>query len=160
MNRRNSNHCTGCINWPSWLKSSGEGGSYVYAIAAEKDFDKDEFLECISHGAHLIHDSTVDPDLVDLHKTDEYGQIFPLERRLFPGVHLDEDRSSSVEKYLSIPLLCALCLGTSGGTFYSEDPFKMWHCQEKDLTEDGLQLVQSLKKLYNRNVELITFIDT
>lgn len=165
MKRRDGTANTGYIDWPTHLTNSGEGGSFVYLVVIEHEFDNDEFVQCISQGAYLFDCDLVDPDTT-AHEWDPavQGQKFTLERKLFPNSFDSALPSTDTNKWLSVPFLAAVCLGTSGGSWYvaseTERFVRTWHCEYNDLTEKGKLLFDSLKDLYNRDPMLLTFIDT
>ena len=149
---------SGYINWPTHLTNSGEGGSYVFLIVEESLSDKrDEFVHCFMTSACLCLGDVIEPDYKD--EWDELGQIFPLERKFFPNWR-NPGIENNTEKALSVPLLAAICLGTSNGSWYYGHYEQIWNCSFDNLTTEGQNLYNVIKHLYNREPTLLTFIDT
>lgn len=45
-------------------------------------------------------------------------------------------------------------------SWYNNETDEYWQCSEKDLTDEGKELVRMLEKLYNRKGKFVTFLDT
>lgn len=141
---------------------------FVYAIV-EGDVYLDAnaplpFEKCCGVAATTLtlNETLVDEDPEAGMMLDEDGlQIFPLQRRYFPDAHKQlKNMVARVVAQQSVPLLAAICLGSSGGSFYDTEAGRMWTCKAEDLTSDGHQLLASLEKLYGRPAKLLTFLDT
>jgi hypothetical protein len=151
--RRDGSANVGLVNWPTQLENSGEGGVYVYAVVAMDD--EDSFPTCVVTHASLWVDTLIDSN-PQAGEIDAKGdQRWPLEERWFP----QEEGAEEWERLLSRPLYAAVLLGSSGGSWVSEEG-NHWTCARKDLQEDGEKLVVGLEKLYGQKVELLTFLDT
>ena len=104
------------------------------------------------------HDDDPDEIAARVHQTGR--QIINTEEppgwlpEMFPGYP-----DLSPQGYLSIPLLAAVCLGTSGGSWTMHD-HTYWRCTPDDLTVDGATLVTILESMYRRPVSLVTVTDT
>ena len=84
-------------------------------------------------------------------------QRFPLEEHLWPSMHWEADAPSS---FYSREFLACVCLGSTTGCWLAEDGESRYVVTKDDLTEDGAVLVDMLERLYSRDVELLTLIDT
>ena len=136
MSRRNPASNTGYINWPIYLKNTGEGGMFVYAVVPALE----SFQMCCGVASCCLVMGEV---------------LVEEEKEFFPHASLEEFR---FENFLSVPLLAAVCLGSSGGSFWDGEEY--WHCTMSDLTDAGSQLVGMLRELYGVEPELLTFLDT
>lgn len=65
------------------------------------------------------------------------------------------------EKSVSIDLLAAVTLGSTGWAGYNEDEGLYWRCRFTDLTEDGQALYNTMKTLYGETgyLALQTWLD-
>lgn len=131
---------------------------FVYAVVPATS----SFEMCCGVASSYLAMSEVlieeDPE-AGLHKG---GAGYPLETEIFPNASHDD---CTFENFLSIPLLAAVCLGSSGGSFWNGVPSfeigeQYWFCTLNDLTGEGKQLVAMLEKLYNVSPILLTFLDT
>lgn len=60
-----------------------------------------------------------------------------------------------------LPVLAAVCLGTTAHTYVHKTAGDYWYADIKQLTWSGRRLVQFLSDLYgDRQVELVTYVDT
>lgn len=131
---------------------------YVFLVVPEKQ--EDSFVHCFSNGAHLVLEDLIDPDPHAGEPDDQLGgQKFPLERKFFPSWHDKTIGIDDFRKCISIPMLAAVCLGASNGSWYHPDSW-CWHCTFEDLSEKGRALYSSLNELYGTEPMLLTFIDT
>ena len=138
MSRRNPASNTGYVNWPIYLKNTGEGGMFIYAVVpAQKSFQRCCGVAscCLLMGEVLVEECA--------------------EKEFFPHLSLEDYR---FENFLSVPLLAAVCLGSSGGSFWDGEEY--WCCTTSDLTDAGFRLVMMLGELYGVEPELLTFLDT
>lgn len=145
MNRRNPEANSGCINWPQYLTNTGEGGMFVHLVFEVADNLNDSFVNCC--GPHSIH----------VIRAEEFMGNEENENSFFPNT---EEKADNYLRYLSVPLLAAICLGSSGGSWYNNETDEYWQCSEKDLTDEGKEFVRMLEKLYNRKGKFVTFLDT
>ena len=143
--RRDGSASSGWVRWPTHLTSTGEGGMFVYAIVPSLDRDDPFEVCCGVASAELRRREVLVP---------EPGQGNNPERRWWP-----RGRGGS-----SVDLLAAVCLGSTGGSWYTGDLAllngRMWTATYADLTEEGQALVRALMDLYGRPVHLLTFLDT
>jgi hypothetical protein len=64
-------------------------------------------------------------------------------------------------EYLSVGYLCAMTLGSTGWSGWSDKKESYWRCTLDDLTDNGRILVSVLKRLYpGHKVILQTWLDT
>lgn len=169
MRRRNGAASTGCIQWPVHLANTREGGMWVYAVVVEESrstkhkFRWDPFVQCVIDNPTLPYpDAFLDPHPPSLRATKDAvlsGRQQPVGRLtayLWP-----RKGDSAVEILVASRLLLAcVLLGTSGGSWFDEQKGQNWICQESDLTREGKMIVRSLSRLYQREVRLLTFLDT
>lgn len=152
MPRFDPNSHSGFIAWPKHLKNTGEGGMFVYAVVPPTEaFSDDKFIHC----------SGVDSVYLEypgrLLEEDSENRV--LERAWFPDITL----SYEYQNRLTIPLLAAVCLGSTGGAWYDEaagGSGRYWICTLDDLTVRGISLMANLRDLYGREAQLLTFLDT
>jgi len=123
--------------------NTGEGGLFVRLVVKEaKEYDE-RWVNCCG-GTHQIQ---MDEILLGGSARD-----FPSQRRT--GID-DHDR------YLSVPCLATLTIGSTGWSGYHEAIGTYWMCHFEDLTEDGRALYNLIGKLYpGHKIELQTWLDT
>ena len=152
MKRRDATAQTGYVKWPIHLTNSCEGGMFVYAVVPYiKDFG---MCAGVPSACLMMEESLVeeDPEAGDL---SEVG--WPLQNEWFP--HADMD-GWGCGQFDSIPLLAAVCLGSSGGSFFDDERNQYWFCKMEDLTQEGVNLVARLENLYGTSAKLLTWLDT
>jgi len=59
---------------------------------------------------------------------------------------------------LSTDLLFAMRIGTTGWAGWNEKGF--WECTYNDLNNEAKQLLNKVSEIYDRKVEILTFLDT
>jgi hypothetical protein len=90
----------------------------------------------------------------------EEEKIKRREEKYFPRMH-DEQDESIYGKWLSVPLLANILIGSTNWSGFDDELGEYWYCKVSDLTEEGMQLYKSLEKLYpNCEIRLLTFLDT
>ena len=141
---------TGWVNWPVRLphsrwQDSGEGGMWVHAFwpcdfSAGTDLH-DSFIRCTGPEA-VIALPTQDAPIGDTAAT-----IY--------------DRQPDGKEYLDagVPVLAAVCLGTTSISYVDADTGAYWQCTEVDLTGRGQALLRTLSNLYSRSPILVTYLD-
>lgn len=160
------NEGTGYVIWPTDCRDTGEGGLWVYAVVlADRVVD---FVAC--HGP----DTTVALPLPDVVLSDD-DQVYPPEEKNWwhrpePENLTDpaalKDFVMRVEMWVyrrvthGSSVLAAVCLGSSGGSWWNEDMGEYWRCTPETLTDEGRALLNSLAKLYGAEPSLITYLDT
>jgi len=152
MKRRDATAQTGYVKWPIHLKNTNEGGMFVYAVIPYvEDF---EMCAGVPSVCLLMSESLVeeDPEAGDL---SEVG--WPLQNEWFPRAEMD---GCGCDQFLSVPLLAAVCLGSSGGSFFDDEHNQHWFCKMGDLTWEGINLVTRLENLYGTSAKLLTWLDT
>ncbi len=68
--------------------------------------------------------------------------------------------SADIGRVTDVPLLGALLLGTSGGSWWSDEREEFWEATEQDLTTHGRVVVEALNHIYGRPAILFTVLDT
>jgi len=167
MDRRNPQANTGYVNWPTHLINTREGGMFVYVVVPmTKPFQ----MCCGVPSAYLLMaESLIEEDPNAGSFTDSAG--WPLQDKWFPALrskdgqnNIFSDDDFIISRYLSCPLLAAVCLGSSGGSFWDGDKDyhdgQYWYCKMDDLTEKGKEIVRVLEELYGVTPSLLTFLDT
>lgn len=161
---------TGWINWPTHLNDTGEGGMWVYAFWVS-DLDsrtivvnenepaekiailRDSFVKCFGPQTTLAL-----PWQNFVVSSNERQIYVPSED--FPDPKEDRDAFNMAIADAGVPVLAAVCLGTSVHSWTDYEGNDYWSCTEEDLTKPGHMLVASLNRLYGREAILITYLDT
>lgn len=176
---RRTSAVSGCVRFPiddpEW-PSSQEGGIFVKLYFVEKNpfswsrcCAQDavdvlgESLQGYWHNGKL-HTFPEMPeggfeDLEDLEKWTKKSHM--LEDRLFPRCNEDYDRNSrsDIERFLSVPMVACLTLGTTGWSGWNG--MRHWLATPDDLTPRGKILLESLIDNYpGCDWFLATFLDT
>lgn len=147
---------TGWIDWTRVMyrhEDSGEGGMAVYAVLPEDDKIPESFVACLP-GTSV---SMYQPDAM---VTTAHRTLWP--RQKTTCCHVVSDGGlceKQIQDPESVDLLMALCLGGSGGSWWSESN-GYFDCQVEDLTPEGQALLGDLTRLYGRSPLLITLLDT
>jgi len=173
---RRSEECNGFVNFPVHdprYENSREGGVFVMAVVLEdEDFDK-RWPICFGGYSYfpmaesLIDDSenprpkpTEPPtSLEDMDREREAhdaweGQLFPFMRNTSPKI------ACSLERYISVPLLVSVLLGSTGWSGWDTEAGEYWKATRDSLTQEGLGIVTALEALYGKKVHLLTWLDT
>lgn len=153
--RHNPSSGTGWVDWASVMQryqDSGEGGMAVYAVLPEDDSTPESFVACIPYTTVSIR--MLQPDVAITHTG-----LWP--ERMVTCCHMPESDfcGKEVADEDSAPLLLAMCLGGSGGSWYSPE-CDYFDCAMSDLTSEGQALLSSLTRLYGRCPTLVTVLDT
>ena len=144
--RGNRNAHTGFVRWPTHLRRD-DLGCAVVAVVREKPHDEDPFQVSLATGGISL--AYLDPVV-----TPEQEDYF------WPHIHDPEPMvegttpETTGDRYYSTPVLAAVTLGTCGVSFEG------WRPTRADLTAAGVALVNALGRLYEREVELLLFVDT
>jgi len=148
MRRRDPQANTGCINWPTnTCQNTGEGGMWAYAIVAPTEDWEDNFVHCYGPTTTI---NLPMPDVV----TNDSGEIYE-------NLPEPDDTYPHAWCHVGKPVLAAICLGTSGGSWHDERTGDYWACTQDDLTDAGRALIDGLSALYgNVTVHITTYLDT
>ena len=134
---------SGWINWPTHLRNTNEGGMFVMAVAwvQTEAWCSDDFAKCFEATALRLlgYDVNANDDAGNSVKARDCGAGFATEH-----------------------VLAAVMLGSTRASYAvdPEDCCGTWVCTREDLTPEGRALVETLDRLYNRRVALVTFLDT
>jgi len=157
--RRSSVVC-GFVNFPilsTEYTNTKEGGMFVelcvisdnsWMVCCGGDNIKTTYTETL-----VGTDSGVNSDNSDeMYRDPTISQRFSMEESLFPNMP---------RSYDSIPMLACVTMGSTGWSGYSESN-GLWRCCYDDLTSDGKNLYDTMKKLYGESCRyhLITWLDT
>lgn len=173
LNRR-SNAVHGFVNFPindSAFKSTKEGGMFVkLVVLAKNDFETEQCCGCGVYD--FLQESFVgsdhplieNPHLIESDQ-ERYEAFDKNKKQYFPNCHDFEEKEYRQKKlaFLNImcPALSVTVIGSTGWSGWHEEEGKYWHCTYDDLTEDGKNLFESIRKLYPNNpIHLLTFLDT
>lgn len=166
--RRDPNATVGFVNFPvDRIQNTGEGGCFVRLVVidsqGECSFTK-KWPPCCGGYQEFSLDETFLGD-------DQTDRIYPaadnnvtwddwdLKRqtcieRYFPNYYSKEP-FAEINRYTSISFLCVMTIGATGWSSGE------WVCNRNDLTPEGIQLIESLEKLYpDCEIRLLTFLDT
>lgn len=134
---------TGWVRWPGHLDTTGEGGVFVLAVflVREDASGRDAFCACYEAGSVLFEAG--ENLVVNPHASDK--------RAVFPRTD---------DHHVSAPVLAVVGLGSTCHAYVTSHAGGYWHCTRDDLTPEGLALLASLERLYDRPALLLTLLDT
>lgn len=150
---------TGYINWdliaqlPHW-ETTREGTTFVYAYwlvdygVSPYDDGVRVFKRDSAHPDWFIHSDKADRILTsqclpDLMVSDNYRNVF-------------DERGG---RFHAKPLLASILLGTSDAVYATHDRRDYWTCAYWNLDRRGKKMVRDLTILYQRGVQIVTFLD-
>lgn len=144
------------------FKNTKEGGMFVELWVSEKKlFDCGI---CCGYGNiyTIMCESLIGTDFEE--NKDNWDEVvnlnvpqkFPLEEKLFP--HIKNNKVH--HQYNSFNLLACVTMGSTGWSGWHEKNEKYWRCSYKDLNEDGKNIYNIFKKMYDCNLLLVTWLDT
>lgn len=167
---------TGFVNFPAEkYEDSGENGVFVRLVVVPYQQDDKilpEFMKCGGGMNYVIYDETylgadkgpkyVEPPFppsgASLEEYEEYlnecfDQNEEVDKFFFPNFYDDVEE---FDQYRSVPFLAAM---TIGSTNWSSGE---WICTYDDLTEEGKELYNKIKSLYEGvgEIYLQTWLDT
>lgn len=167
--RRRSKAVEGWVRFPvddPRYKNSGEGGMFVRLVVAPHR--KDTPICCGGY-SHVFYDES---HIGDDDRPDPRGYSAPTmvlvkkeianrerwDKVNFPGM-FDEDAAWG--KYLSVPYLAVVHMGSTGWSGWDERAGKYWRCRRSDLTREGLRIYDAMRSRWpNSRVTLQTWLDT
>lgn len=178
--RRDPASQSGVVNWPVHLENTCEGGMFVTVVFLGDDWSQEErpFEKCCGVGSVRLHYSESligdgHPGREDYDRDERGNRIEQTERLIFPDFYNETERAETddpleieglvyreVQRYFSTHLLAAVCLGSSGGSFWNDEKGCYWRCTKDDLTNEGKVLLDILEKTYGRQPYILTFLDT
>jgi len=144
---------TGCVNWPTHLHDSGEGGMVVLAVwrtlprwSPRADQPGDPFAACFE--ATSLRFAIGECNDVTDHDGISEEPFFR------PG-------ADGSRRELSVNVLAVLQLGSTAASYVGPaHEFDYWNCTRADLTLEGATLLAGLDRLYGRAAQLLTILDT
>lgn len=181
LDRRNPEATHGVIEFPTNLRSTGEGGVSVFAVWPVVDnavcavdvvfypmgtildpwFDDAaqaklrEVLEN-STGSSSVPELAEDP-LSD-NRIRVSSRVVYMSPEVARGVQCAEELL--LGQGPCVPVSGAVYLGSSGGSWYDDEADEYWCADKADLTEKGRTLIQALEELYGGPCRLMTVLDT
>lgn len=152
MNRR-TKKMSGYVNFPvydSKWEFTGEGGMFVRVVVEDlgaQDNGDNDFMQCCGGKCVVVIDESF---------------IGTDEERAYHFPRLDDPSYSDDEsRYISIPYLAALTIGSTGWSGWDEAAGEYWRCTQKDLTPKGRELLKNLRNLYKGcRIHIQTWLDT
>jgi hypothetical protein len=150
--KRRTTEVRGWVNFPiqdpTW-NDTREGGMFVRLVVEEPDCFAE--MACCGGNNWVILDETLPRDVQREH--------FPRSEEASKSE--EEDARLLYLKYMSIPYIAVLTIGSTGWSGWGKKTEAYWRCQFEDLTEEGKELYRSLQKLYPKSrLSLLTFLDT
>lgn len=147
--------CSGYVDWHRldrtlpWIRQRTGPRTYVFAF-----WLVDYSLNNRDHGVTLIKDEGRHPDwFLHAETADHVLAAYPPIRSVVSPNH----RGVFDNGLAARPLLASVLLGTADATYHSND--RMWWASVDDLTWRGKRLVKQLNRLYERDAELVTFVE-
>lgn len=146
---------SGWVVWPElgerW-HDTGEGGMWVHAfwLADYSRDDSDPFVHCCGVQATI---ALPHPDVV----AGVWPGTLPDGRFYQPLSWPRPD--SDVLRNAGPPVLAALCLGSTGVSYCTDDD-GYFICAPGDLTGAGKRLLAAASQLYEREPVIVTYLDT
>lgn len=153
----------GWVNFPITnprYKNTRQGGIFVRLVTEERRAGRrsqPDWMRCPGGKCVVVYDGVLIGDDVNPppHIPDPgptrlvyMDTAYALQReRDFPRINEPTD-NHLIEKYLSVPYLACLTLGSTQWTGYDDRALDYWHCTEQDLTDEGRALVATLRRLY------------
>jgi len=166
MERRTTNQ-RGMVNFPIHLKNTNEGGTFVRLGVREKEETDFNDLWMICSGGYNVffmdesyqgNDKQGSFDIGDNFE-DWNERYIKFEQEIFP-FYKDGEKRSFHDEFVSPGWLSITTIGSTGWTGQREDESE-WICGYEDLTEEGKQFYDILKRTYpNCEILLMTFLDT
>ena len=159
------------VRWPvdvDHVRDTGEGGLWCYALVLAATYPaRDPLVHCCGPA------QTVALPLPDVVVHDP-GQVYPpytghgpdpapprpgdpedLRRYTWAIREQETDRLCH-----GAPVLAAVLLGSSGGSWWDNRASHYWRPGRDDLTPAGIAVVQALEALHQRPVHLTVYLDT
>jgi hypothetical protein len=172
----NPDAVSGCITFPvtgQEYTNTGLGGMYVQLVAIEKRSEvenwwDDSFLICFGGsntaldyqellaGTDTLLDTKVPySDEAEDNWDAERAKVADATNLLYPRFFTEKAKG----QYQSVPVLAAVTLGSTGGTWMKNENY--WRCSYEDLDIQGKALYDSLKQLYGEKADLhlVTWVD-
>jgi hypothetical protein len=165
--KRKTTNQRGMVNFPTHLKNTNEGGTYIrLGVREKKETDyNDLWLVCCGGYNNFYMDGSYQGNNIRGSFEADYNinwdslqTIF--EQEIFPFYGGSKEERSFEEEYVSPNWLSITTIGSTGWTGTREDGSD-WICGYNDLTEEGKQFYDILKRTYpDSEILLMTFIDT
>jgi hypothetical protein len=157
------------VKFPGWgsdrCRDSGEGGLFVMLFIPEP--------ESWSHGCHVdVVIEATRPDVMvypretalwqpyDHDKSMTEYQVYDVLKEHGKRGMLGWVASARSAEDTSVPMLVAMHLGSTPGSFWDEQYSEYWRATPEDLTPEGRVLFNSLEAAYGIHPILATFLDT
>lgn len=171
---RRSNEICGFVNFPvndKNYENSNEGGMFVKLVV----INDGNWSVCCGPGDNvsMFSDVMIDDDKPKKNVTkpkhiSEFAEKLELNKDniknniTFHYPRIDDDICGNLSsRYMSIPYLAIIDIGSTDWSGWNEKKKQYWHCTFDDLKDDGKALYNSMKKLYPKcDIRLVTFLDT
>lgn len=152
MYARRSKQVCGFVDFPiddPAYKNSGEGGMFVRLVV--DDPDNDPWVVCCGGYCSFDYDENYTGD--DRESTESYH---------FPSLNDPESSWEDRNHYRSVAYLCVVNLGSTGWSGWNEEKGEYFLCRYENLTAEGKELYNMIKKLYEGKgtLYLQTWLDT
>ena len=118
----------------------------------------DPFVKCIGP------ETTIALPLPDVAVSSNADDLYPPDR--IPeeegGKHAWHRREAELHHALDAgtQVLAAVCLGSTGRSWFDERAEHYWQVRYRNLTWRGKRLVNRLERLYGRTADIVTYLDT
>lgn len=174
--QRKSVKVTGVVNFPVESKeypNSGEGGMVVKLVVIGNKRSKSSWEYGVCCGASVT-------EVMAEQIVGDDKRPMPRDIKAFTGVkslqkHMERIREwdefyfpnlndpripTGVERYFSVGFAAVIVMGSTGWSGYSPEKGS-WVCKYSDLTDDGKELYNMVKKMYPKHeLHLLTYLDT
>lgn len=152
MYARRSNQVRGFVDFPindPAYKNSNEGGMFVRLVV--DDPNNDPWTICCGGYCGFDYDEEYMGD--DLGNPEVYH---------FPSLHDAANLPQEFNHYGSVAYLCVINLGSTGWSGWNEEKGEHFLCRYENLTAEGKELYDMIKKLYEGKgtLYLQTWLDT
>ena len=163
----------GMVNFPindERFKNTGEGGMFVRLVVDNINEYGGEFMVCCGGNNHVFYDeSFIGTDYFPEGYDRPNFNSDEISRREFPRLDKEvrvleyfwKDKLFELEKYMSVPYLVVMTIGSTGWSGYYEKKEQYWRASYADLTDEGKRLYNSIAEAYDGYpIHLQTWLDT
>jgi len=147
-----------------------DGITNVYMIV----YDEDSLTKISEYQTHLFLDgvfvaddcikrpmlykelteTSIDELVEEQMENDKYNNLY------FPNFNSGDFEHNEIAKYLSIPLIASVRIGTCNMTFENNESPQYWNCNFDDLADKGKVIYKIFKEMYTDNeIRILTFVN-
>lgn len=164
---------SGVIDFPvvnDDYKVVDDGMTNVYLIVYDEnglenisEYQTHIFLDGVFVSDDCLERPRLDKDMKDVDidelideqmANDDYNDFY------FPNFSSDDFEHNEIAKYLSIPLIASVRLGTCNMTFENINSPKYWSATYDDLTQQGKVVYNIFKEMYvGKEIRILTFVN-